>query len=155
MESNLIPITQLDSTMNLERSYEISDAALDRGAVIKYETISYRGQEVNFLADVTGTHCYAQWGERIIDLGTHNLHYKDDMCRFIDRHLDLISDFRNSPDFAGAKLEYFHNGDYRDIRLTYRGRILKVFLVVDKVNETFLISESERILRNSGLLEIN
>ena len=141
--------------MNLEQSSETSKAAIDLGAVIKYETISYRGQEVNFLADVTGTHCYAQWGERIIDLGTHNLHYKDDMCRFIDRHLDLISDFRNSPDFAGAKLEYFHNGDYRDIRLTYRGRILKIFLVVDKVNETFLISESERILRNSGLLEIN
>ena len=69
------------------------------------------------------------------------------------RSLDLITDFRNQPDFAGAKLEYFHNGDFRDIRLSYKGRILKVFLVVGPVNETLLISESERILRSSGLLE--
>lgn len=75
------------------------------------------------------------------------------MCRFIDRYLDLITDFRNSPNFAGAKLEYFHNGDYRDIRLSYKGRVLKVFLVIGEVNETFLISESEKILVNSGLLE--
>ena len=75
------------------------------------------------------------------------------MCRYVDRTLDLITDFRNCPNFVGAKLEYFHNGDFRDIRLTYKGRILKVFLVSGKVNETFLISESERILLTSGLLE--
>ena len=141
--------------MNSEPSSEISKIAIDLGAVIKYETINYRGQEINFLADVTGTHCYAQWGEDILDLGTHNLHYKEDMCRLVDYKLDLITDFRNSPDFAGTRLEYFNNGGYRDIKLSYRGRTLKVFLVVDKVNETFLISESEKILRNSGLLEIN
>lgn len=133
----------------------ISKAAVDLGAVIKYETINYRDQEINFLADVTGTRCYAQWGEDILDLGTHNLHYKEDMCKLVDFKLDLISDFRNSPDFVGARLEYFNNSGYRDIKLSYRGRILKVFLVVDKVNETFLISESERILANSGLLMVN
>jgi hypothetical protein len=74
------------------------------------------------------------------------------MCRVVDRELDLITDFRNCPDFAGAKLEYFHNGDFRDIRLCYKGRILKVFLVAGPVNETWIISESERILRSSGLL---
>lgn len=140
---------------SLEQLSETSNETVDRGAVIKYETISYRGQEVDFLADVTGTHCWAQWGDRIIDLGIHNLHYKDDMCKLIDRQLDFISDFRDCPDFAGARLEYFHNGDYRDIRLSYRGRILKVFLVIGPVNETYLISESERILRNSGLIELN
>lgn len=75
------------------------------------------------------------------------------MCKFVDRQLDLITTFRNYPDFAGAKLEYFHNGDYRDIRLSYKGRIIKVFLVAGEVNETFLISESKKILVNSGLLE--
>jgi hypothetical protein len=75
------------------------------------------------------------------------------MCRVVDRQLDLITNFLDQPELSGAKLEYFHNGDFRDIRLSYRGRILKVFLVAGKVNETLLISESERILRHSGLLE--
>jgi hypothetical protein len=82
-----------------------------------------------------------------------NLHYKEDMCRVVDRQLDLITSFLDQPELSGAKLEYFRNGDFRDIRLSYRGRVLKVFLVAGKVNETLLISESERILRHSGLLE--
>lgn len=100
-----------------------------------------------------GVECWAQWRGKLIDLGLNNIYYKEDMCKFVDRELDLITDFRNCPDFAGAKLEYFHNGDFRDIRLTYRGRILKVFLVAGEVNETFLISESEKLLRKSGLLD--
>lgn len=95
----------------------------------------------------------AQWQNQLVDLGICNMYYKEDMCRFIDRKLDLITEFCNCPDFAGARLEYFHNGDFRDIRLTYKGRILKIFLVAGKVNEIALISESEKILRHSGLLE--
>jgi hypothetical protein len=100
-----------------------------------------------------GVECWAQWNNRLIDLGLNNLYYKEDMCKFIDRELDLITDFRNCPDFVGAKLEYFHNGDFRDIRLCYKGRILKVFLVAGEISEISLISESERILRTSGLLD--
>ena len=99
-----------------------------------------------------GVQCFAQWRGKLWDLGLNNIYYKDDMCRAVDRTLDLITDFRNCPDFAGAKLEYFHNGDFRDIRLCYKGRILKIFLVAGEVNEILLISESERILRTSGLL---
>ena len=123
------------------------------GLVVRYDTIEYRGESVNFLSDPSGVECWAQWKGKLINLGLNNLHYKEDMCRFIDRELDLITDFRNCPNFVGAKLEYFHNGDYRDIRLVYKGRTLKVFLVTGQVNETFLISESERILLTSGLLE--
>lgn len=136
-----------------ELSFEIYKEAINSGFPVRYDTISYRGEEVNFLSDVTGVHCVAQWRGRLIDLGLSNIYYKEDMCRFVDHELDFITDFRNSPDFVGAKLEYFRNGDYRDIRLTYKGRILKVFLVAGKVDETFLISESEKILRRSGLLE--
>lgn len=139
--------------MSSERSFEISKDAEARGLIIRYDTISYRDQEVTFLSDPNGDQCVAQWNSELIDLGLHNLHYKEDMCRIIDRRLDLITDFRNSPNFLGAKLEYFRNGDYRDIRLSYKGRILKVFLVAGSVNETFLISESEKILLKSGLLE--
>ena len=123
--------------------------------VVRYDTIIYRDQEINFLSDPSGVQCFAQWNGELIDLGLNNLYYKEDMCKFIDRSLDLITDFRNCPDFVGAKLEYFHNGDFRDIRLSYKGRILKIFLVAGPIDETWLISESEKILINSGLLENN
>lgn len=140
-------------TTNSSQSFEISKEAEEAGYVIRYDAISYRGQEIYFLSDVSGSHCVAQWRGQLVDLGMFNHDYKEDMCRWVDRQLDLITDFRNCSDFVGAKLEWFHNGDYRDIRLCYKGRILKVFIIADKINETWLISESEKILRNSGLLE--
>jgi hypothetical protein len=139
--------------MSLEQSLEISKEAKQLGLVVRYDTIEYRGEEINFLSSVDGVECWAQWNNQLVNLGLNNIYYKEDMCKYVDRSLDLITDFRNCPDFAGAKLEYFHNGDFRDIRLCYKGRILKVFLVAGEVNETFLISESERILRTSGLLD--
>lgn len=139
--------------MNSEAYCEISKEAQEAGYILRYDAISYRGQEIYFLSDVSGTQCVAQWQGQLVDLGSCNHRYREDMCRFVDRQLDLITNFRNSPNFAGARLEYFHNGDYRDIRLIYKGRILKVFLVMGEVNETLLISESEKILLNSGLLE--
>ena len=146
-------LTTAGSTTSSETSLLICDEAKRLGLVVRYDTIRYRDQEINFLSDPTGVQCFAQWRGKLIDLGLNNIYYKEDMCKFIDRTLDLITDFRNQPDFAGAKLEYFHNGNYRDIRLSYKGRILKVFLVAGPVNETFLISESERLLSTSGLLE--
>lgn len=137
-----------------EKSFEISDEAKRLGLVIRYDTIEYREETINFLSDPSGVQCFAQWRGKLWDLGLNNLYYREDMCRVVDRVLDLITDFRNCPDFAGAKLEYFHNGDFRDIRLCFKGRALKVFLVAGEVNETSLISESERVLRSSGLLEI-
>ena len=141
--------------MNSAQSYEISDEAKSLGLVIRYDTIKYRDQEVNILSDPSGVQCFAQWNKQLIDLGLNNIYYKEDVCKFIDRQLDLITDFRDCPNFVGAKLEYFHNGDYRDIRLSYLGRILKIFLVAGHVNETLVISESKKILLNSGLFTEN
>ena len=131
----------------------LSEEAKQLGLVIRYDTIEYRGEEINFLSSADGVQCFAQWNNQLIDLGLNNIYYKEDICKYIDRKLDLITDFRNCPDFVGAKLEYFHNGDFRDIRLVYKGRLIKVFLVAGEVNEIALISESERILRSSGLLD--
>jgi hypothetical protein len=139
--------------MNSEQSFEICNEAKQLGLVVRYDTIEYRGETINFLSEPMGVQCFAQWRGKLVDLGLNNIYYKEDMCKFVDRELDLITDFRNCPDFAGAKLEYFHNGDFRDIRLCYKSRILKVFLVAGPVNETFLISESEKLLRKSGLLD--
>jgi hypothetical protein len=139
--------------MSSEQSLEISKEVQQLGLVVRYDTIEYRDQEINFLSDPSGVQCFAQWRGQLVDLGLNNIYYKEDMCKYVDRTLDLITDFRDCPDFAGAKLEYFHNGDFRDIRLCYKGRILKVFLVAGPINETFLISESEKMLRKSGLLD--
>ena len=136
-----------------EQSFEISKEALELGLVVRYDTIEYRGEAINFLSDPSGVQCFAQWRGKLVDLGLNNIYYKEDLCRYVDRTLDLITDFRNCPNFVGAKLEYFKNGDFRDIRLCYKGRILKIFLVAGPVNETFLISESERILLTSGLID--
>lgn len=139
--------------VNSEISSQVCDEAKRLGLVVRYDTIEYRGEEINFLSDPSGVQCFAQWRGKLIDLGLNNVYYKEDMCKYIDRELDLITDFRNCPNFVGAKLEYFRNGDYRDIRLVYKGRILKVFLVASEASETFVISESINILNNSGLLD--
>ena len=140
------------SQTSCETLSSLSEEAKRLGLVIRYDTIAYRGQEVNILSDPMGVQCFAQWQDKLIDLGLNNLYYKEDICKFIDRKLDLITDFRDCPNFIGAKLEYFHNGDYRDIRLIYMGRTIKIFLVAGDVNETWVISESKRILLASGLL---
>lgn len=142
-----------DLKTNSELSFEISKEAHAAGLIIRYDTIRYRDQEINFLSDVSGTQCFAQWNGELVNLGLHNIYYKEDMCRFVDRRLDFITDFRDCPDFVGAKLEYFNNSGYRDIKLSYRGRIIKVFLVQGTINETLLITEAKRLLLISGLLE--
>ena len=146
-------LTTVASTTLSAKSFEICKEAKQLGLAVRYDTIKYRDQEVNFLSDPAGVQCFAQWNNQLIDLGLNNIYYKEDICKFIDRKLDLITDFRDSPNFVGAKLEYFHNGDFRDIRLSYKGRILKIFLVAGPVNETWIISESKKILTGSGLLE--
>lgn len=138
---------------NSETSFQISDEAKRLGLVIRYDTIKYRGEEINFLSSVDGVQCFAQWRGQLVDLGLNNTYYKEDICKYVDRELDLITDFRDCPNFVGAKLEYFHNGDFRDIRLCYKGRLIKCFLVVGSVDEKRLIDESVKILRASGLLE--
>ena len=153
MESKQQDLQIANLMTNSELSFEICKEASDSGLILRYDAIKYRDQEIYFLSDVSGVQCVAQWNGQLVDLGISNHHYREDMCNFVDRQLDLISDFRNCSDFTGAKLEYFRNGNFRDIRLVYRGRTLKVFLVADTVNETYLISESEKILRTSGLLE--
>ena len=144
---SLIP----SSTMSSEILSGHSDL---KGLVVRYDTIEYRGFTIEFLSDPAGVQCFGKCNNWLVDLGLNNIYYKEDMCRFIDRQLDLITDFRDSPNFAGAQLSYFNNSGYRDIKLTYKSRLIKCFLAVGPVDETWLISESKKILLNSGLLEI-
>ena len=77
------------------------------------------------------------------------------MKAVIDDLLDTITRFDQFQNISGAKLTWFQNGKYRDIKLTYRGRLLKVFLVADefRVNTDQLISDSINIIQKVGIEE--
>ena len=77
------------------------------------------------------------------------------MKAIIDDSLDTITRFDQFQDLAGAKLTWFQNGKYRDIKLTYCGRLLKVFLVADesRVNTDQLISDCVNIIQKVGIEE--
>ena len=148
MEKNPTDLLITNSLTNSEQLSETSNVS------IRYSTIEYRGQTIEFILNPDGHQVFAKWKDKKIDLGLDNIYYKEDMCRFVDRTLDLITTFPKSPELQGAQLEWFNNNGYRDIRLKYKGRVLKIFLIINNnINKTFLISESEKLLRNSGLLE--
>jgi hypothetical protein len=142
--------------MNYEQLSETSNNPEALGLVVRYDTITYREQEINFLSDPAGVQCFAQWNGELIDLGLNNLYYKEDMCKFIDRRLDLITLFPKLPEFQGAKLEWFPNGCFRDIRLCYKGRVIKVYLTAGEctdVNLSYVINDAQQTLNKSGLIE--
>ena len=69
----------VNSKMPSEKLYEICDEAKRLGLVVRYDTIEYRGEEINFLSSVDGVQCFAQWRGKLIDLGLNNIYYKEDM----------------------------------------------------------------------------
>lgn len=113
---------------------------------IRYSTIEYRGEQVEFILDPSGHQVFANWRDTQIDLGLDNIYYKEDICRLIDYVLDFITDFPKLPELRGAKLRYFNNAGYRDIVLSYQGRTLKVFL--DPSDLISIIQEAEEILQS-------
>lgn len=105
---------------------------LDLDLIKQYRTeidsLSYRGHTVKFYEDIPGKQIIAIWKDKIFEFGLYNTMYKDDMKMVIDAELDVITRFEEQPAFHGARLEYFQNEAFSDVRLIYRGRLLKVFL---------------------------
>lgn len=101
---------------------------------VPIDTLNYRGFKVNLYEDIQGKQLVAIWQDQLYELGTNNTVYQDDLKMLIDEHLDTISRFENYPELKGSKLEYFQNSDFRDIRLSYRGRLLKIYLLKGEVN---------------------
>jgi hypothetical protein len=148
MEKNLTEQLIINSKTNSEQLSETSDISL------RYSAIEYRGEQIEFILSPDGRQVFAHWRDKKIDLGLDNIYYKEDMCKYVDRELDLISTFPKLPELQGAQLEWFNNNGYRDIRLKYKGRLIKVYLVMSQdIDVTLLISESVRLLQHSGLLE--
>jgi hypothetical protein len=94
---------------------------------IQIDSFSYRGIEVGFYEDASGHQITAIWEDKLFQFGVYNTSYRDDMKIIIDDYLDTITRYEEQPAFYGSKLEYFQNAGFRDVRLLYRGRILKVW----------------------------
>lgn len=112
------------------------------------ETYTYRGISVDIFNDDYGQQFYCTLFGEEVGFGAFNLDYRDDLEYLIDEKLDVITRFPKSPKFHGSCLRWFDNGGHRDIKLTFRQRILKVFLVgnPEMVNFKQLENESEKIL---------
>lgn len=110
-------------------------------------TIDYRGFSVPVYIDEVGQSYYCKFDGEEVSFGSFNTSFIDDIHYLVDEKLDVIYKFPKGH-FFGAKLKWFDNAGFRDIQLTYRQRILKVWLVEDSsaVNEQNLIQEAEQIL---------
>lgn len=95
---------------------------------VPIDTLEYRGFRVDFYEDVSGHQLIAIWENKIFQFGVYNTMAKEDMKLVIDDYLDTITRFEEQPAFYGAKLGYFQNGAFSDVRLIYCGRLLKVFI---------------------------
>lgn len=111
---------------------------------VQIDLFSYRGIEVPLYEDVSGRQVVAIWNNRLYELGYFNTTYQDDLKLIIDDDLDTISRFEEYPNLYGSKLEYFQNKDNRDVRLFYRGRLLKVWL--DPLDLSIILEESIELL---------
>jgi hypothetical protein len=92
------------------------------------DTLDYRGVHVEFFVDPIGHQMFALTSSGLMEFGEYNNMYRSDAAALIDDQLDTITRFREYPEFHGAKLSRFQNGDHCDVKLTYRGRIVKVYL---------------------------
>lgn len=109
---------------------------------IQIDSFSYRGVEVAFYEDVNGHQLTAIWDDRLLEFGVYNTSYREDMKMVIDDFLDTVTRFEEYPELYGSKLEYFQNSGFRDLRLTYRGRILKIYLLLDNPDVESLKKEA-------------
>ena len=66
----------------------------------------------------------------------------------LDDYLDTITRFSEHPELYGSKLTRFQNGSFSDIKLVYRGRILKVYINPDENDLFSIIADAKRLLYN-------
>lgn len=113
---------------------------------IPLETFTYRGITVDCYEDRLGHQVVFPWRGKVVELGEYNTVYQDDIKLIIDDHLDTITRFSDFPELYGAKLTWFQNGSFSDIKLVYRGRILKVYINPDENDLFSIIEDAKRTL---------
>lgn len=109
---------------------------------IPIDTFEYRGFKINLYEDREGRQLVAIWQNQLLELGRDNTVYQDDLRMVIDDYLDTISRFEDYPNLYGSKLEYFQNAGFRDAKLSYKGRIIKIYTISNSCNEETLIQDA-------------
>lgn len=113
---------------------------------VPLETFTYRGITADCYEDRLGHQVVFPWKGKVVELGEYNTVYQDDIKLIIDDHLDTITRFSDFPELYGSKLTWFQNGSFSDIKLVYRGRILKVYINPDENDLFSIIEDAKRTL---------
>ena len=138
--------------MSSEKLSKTSNAETDLKQIhlsdswVPLETFTYRGITVDCYEDRLGHQVVFPWKGKVIELGEYNTVYQDDIKLIIDDHLDTITRFSEYPELYGSKLTWFQNGSFSDIKLVYRGRILKVYINPDENDLFSIIEDAKRTL---------
>ena len=117
--------------------------------------MEYRGIQVKFYEDCLGHQIITNWEGKVIEFGAYNLQYQDDMKLIIDDHLDTITRFSEYPEFHGSKLTWFQNGSFSDVKLLYRGRILKVYTNVNENDLFWMVDDARKVLLTHNSIKID
>ena len=98
------------------------------------DTLDYRGFHIDFYNDDYGQQVYTFWEGKELGFGTYNFNYKEDMMYLIDDKLDIITRFPElqKESIYGAKLEWFTERNKRDIKLTYKSNLIKIYRSPEK-----------------------
>ena len=115
---------------------------------VPLDSMTYRGISVDFYEDCLGHQVVTMWKDKVIEFGVYNTVYQDDMKLIIDDHLDTITRFKDQPELYGSKLTWFQNESFRDIKLVYKGRLLKVYLNINENDLFSIVQDAETALRN-------
>ena len=115
---------------------------------VPLDFMTYRGISVDFYEDCLGHQVVTMWKDKVIEFGVYNTVYQDDMKLIIDDHLDTITRFKDQPELYGSKLTWFQNGSFRDIKLVYKGRLLKVYININENDLFSIVQDAETVLRN-------
>ena len=113
---------------------------------VPLESFTYRGITVDCYEDCLGHQVVFPWRGKVIELGEYNTVYQDDIRLILDDYLDTITRFSEYPELYGSKLTRFQNGSFSDIKLVYRGRILKVYINPNENDLFSIIEDAKRTL---------
>lgn len=122
---------------------------------VPLDSMTYRGITVNFYEDCIGHQVVTMWKDKVIEFGVYNIVYQDDMKMIIDDHLDTITRFSEYPEFHGSKLTWFQNGSFSDVKLLYRGRILKVYTNVNENDLFWIVDDARKVLFTHNSIKID
>lgn len=138
--------------MSSEKLSKISNTEVDLKQIhlapswVPLETFTYRGITVDCYEDCIGHQVVFPWRGKVIELGSYNTVYQDDIRLILDDYLDTITRFSEYPELYGSKLTRFQNGSFLDIKLVYRGRTLKVYINPDENDLFSIIEDAKRTL---------